>query len=107
MPDLDRALWSAGNSLTLVVEDQVHPYGKDEKRGVVSRDMNLHELPWPKEELEALGDAEVQLHVTLSYFVEPNLRREACHRSSTIRRTASGLMFNGRSTRRRMTSSHE
>ena len=72
MPDLDRALWSAGNSLTLVVEDQVHPYGKDEKRGVVSRDMNLHELPWPKEELEALGDAEVQLHVTLSYFVEPN-----------------------------------
>jgi hypothetical protein len=72
MPDLDRALWSAGNSLTLVVEDQVHPYGKDEKRGVVSRDMNLHALPWPKEELEALGDAEVQLHVTLSYFVEPN-----------------------------------
>ena len=44
----------------LVVEDQVHPYGKDEKRGVVSRDMNLHALPWPKEELEALGDAEVQ-----------------------------------------------
>lgn len=72
VPDLDRALWSAGNSLTLVVEDLVHPYGKDNKRGVVSRDMNLHTLPWPKEELEALGDAEVQLHVTLSYFIEPN-----------------------------------
>lgn len=72
VPDLDRALWSAGNSLTLVVEDQVHPYAKDEKRGVVSRDMNLHALPWPKEELEALGDTAVELHVTLSYFVEPN-----------------------------------
>lgn len=72
MPDLDRALWSAGHSLTLVVEDQVHPYLKDGARGVVTRDMNLHALPWPKDALEALGDAEVQLHVTLSYFVEPN-----------------------------------
>ncbi|WP_428422646.1 S8 family peptidase [Methylibium sp.] len=72
VPDLQRALWSAGNSLTLVVEDVVHPYVKDGKRGVVSRDMNLHELPWPKEELEALQDAKVQMRVTLSYFVEPN-----------------------------------
>ena len=71
-PDLDRALWSAGNSLTLVVEDQVHPYAKDAKRGVVTRDMNLHALPWPKAELEALGDAPVEMHITLSYFVEPN-----------------------------------
>jgi hypothetical protein len=37
----------------------------------------------------------------------PTPRREACHRSSTIRRTASGSTSNGRSTRRRMTSSHE
>jgi hypothetical protein len=71
-PDLDRALWSAGSSLTLVVEDQVHPYAKDAKRGVVTRDMNLHALPWPKAELEALGDAPVEMHITLSYFVEPN-----------------------------------
>ncbi len=71
-PDLDRALWSAGNSLTLVVEDVVHPYVKDKKKGVVSRDMNLHALPWPKEQLEALQDAKVQMRITLSYFVEPN-----------------------------------
>lgn len=72
VPDLDRALWSASNSLTLVVEDTVHPYLKDQKKGVVSRDMNLHALPWPTEELEALQDLPVQLRVTLSYFVEPN-----------------------------------
>lgn len=70
-PDLERALWSAGNSLTLVVEDLVHPYSK-EKKGVVSRDMNLHALPWPKEQLEALQDAKVQMRITLSYFIEPN-----------------------------------
>ena len=71
-PDLDLALWSAGNSLSLVIEDVVHPYTKEIGRGVVSRDMNLHALPWPKEELEALQNAQVQMRVTLSYFVEPN-----------------------------------
>ena len=71
-PDLDRALWSASNSLTLVVEDVVHPYLKDKKKGVVSREMNLHALPWPKEQLEALQDAKVQMRITLSYFIEPN-----------------------------------
>ena len=72
VPDLDRALWSASNSLTLVVEDEVHPYIKVKIKGVVSRDMNLHALPWPKEELEALQAAGVQMRVTLSYFIEPN-----------------------------------
>lgn len=71
-PDLERALWSAGNSLTLVVEDEVHPYAKLKGKGVITRDMNLHALPWPTEELEALQDAQVELRVTLSYFIEPN-----------------------------------
>ncbi|WP_240794560.1 S8 family peptidase [Azoarcus sp. DD4] len=72
VPDLDRALWSAGHSLTLVVEDLVHPYAKEKGRGVVTRHMNLHALPWPREELEALQDTKVQMRVTLSYFIEPN-----------------------------------
>ena len=74
-PDLDRALWSAGNSLTLVVEDLVHPYHKvkGKGKGVVSRDMNLHALPWPKEQLLALPpDTQVELRISLSYFIEPN-----------------------------------
>lgn len=68
VPDLDRALWSAGNSLTLVIEDSLHPYQKGDK----TRDMHLHALPWPKAELEALQDTPVQMRVTLSYFIEPN-----------------------------------
>ena len=72
-PDLDRALWSAGNSLTLVVEDLVHPYHKVKGKGVVSRDMNLHALPWPREQLLALPpDTQVELRISLSYFIEPN-----------------------------------
>lgn len=71
-PNLERALWSASNSLTLVVEDLVHPFKKEKGKNTASRDMNLHALPWPSEELEALQDARVQMRVTLSYFVEPN-----------------------------------
>jgi hypothetical protein len=72
-PDLDCALWSAGNSLTLIVEDIVYPYKKDQDASkIVTRDMNLHAIPWPKEELETLQDAKVKMRVTLSYFIEPN-----------------------------------
>jgi hypothetical protein len=71
VPNLDRALWSAGNSLTLVVEDIVHPYKKDGSV-IKTREMNLHTLPWPKDQLEALQNTEVEMRVTLSYFIEPN-----------------------------------
>jgi hypothetical protein len=71
VPNLNRALWSAGDSLTLLIEDQVHPYKKVPGK-VVTRDMRLHSLPWPKDELEALQDTPVEMRVTLSYFIEPN-----------------------------------
>ncbi len=70
-PEIEQALWSASNSLTLIVEDLVHPYKKDLNK-IITRDMNLHAIPWPKEELEALQGAPVQMRVTLSYFIEPN-----------------------------------
>jgi len=73
VPDRARALRSAADALTLIAEAQIHPY---EREGNASdgkaREMNLHELPWPKGELETLGDAQVRLRVTLSYFIEPN-----------------------------------
>ena len=34
--------------------------------------MHLHNLPWPQDALEDLGDTQVELRVTLSYFIEPN-----------------------------------
>ena len=72
VPDVTRALWSAGNSLTLVIEDVVHPFKKVPGKGIKTRDMNLHALPWPKEQLQALQDTKVEMRVTLSYFIEPN-----------------------------------
>jgi len=71
IPSLERALLSASNDATLMVEDAILPFRKD-KSLVKTRDMNLHRLPWPRAELAALGDMDVELRVTLSYFIEPN-----------------------------------
>jgi hypothetical protein len=71
IPSLDRALLSASNDATLMVEDALLPFRKDGSL-IKTRDMNLHRLPWPRAELTALGDMDVELRVTLSYFIEPN-----------------------------------
>jgi Subtilase family len=73
VPDLARALQSASNDLTLVIEDELQPFYKGEGKNYIQiKDMKLHKLPWPIEELEKLGEANVELKVTLSYFIEPN-----------------------------------
>ena len=71
IPSLERALWSAADSLTLIVQDELQPFEKT-TQGVKSRDMRLHTLPWPREALLNLGALPVRLRVTLSYFIEPN-----------------------------------
>ena len=69
-PDIERALYCARNSLTLISEASIQPFEKD---GSVhkTKDMHLYELPWPKEILEELGSADVEMRITLSYFIEP------------------------------------
>lgn len=69
---LQRALLCMSNSLTLVHEGELTPYGIKNGKDVTYNEMVYHDLPWPKSALEALGEATVELKVTLSYFVEPN-----------------------------------
>ncbi|KKC25024.1 S8 family peptidase [Sphingobium sp. H39-3-25] len=71
VPNLSRALLSASNDATLMVEDALLPFRKDGS-AIKTRDMNLHRLPWPRAELAALGELDVELRITLSYFIEPN-----------------------------------
>lgn len=72
VPSLERAIWSASDSLTLIIEDDLQPYKKQGKNPPKAHDMNLHLLPWPIDELLHLGNTEVEMRVTLSYFIEPN-----------------------------------
>jgi hypothetical protein len=86
VPLLDRALRSANDALTLVVQDALHPFADGKMR-----EMHLHELPWPKEVLEELGQTSVRLRVTLSYFVEPNPGRRGWRKRH--RYASHGLRF--------------
>jgi hypothetical protein len=71
VPSLERALYSASNSLTLIVQDELQPYRKTPE-GIKTHEMHMHDLPWPRDMLLALGGVDVKLRVTLSYFIEPN-----------------------------------
>jgi Subtilase family len=71
VPSYERAVLSAANDLTLIAEDDLLPFYKETGR-IKTHHMNLHEFPWPRTELEQLGETGVELRVTLSYYVEPN-----------------------------------
>jgi hypothetical protein len=70
VPNLDRALYCAANSLTLVGQAELQPF---DTRGNqrVTKDMHFYNLPWPTEVLRDLGASVVKMRVTLSYFIEP------------------------------------
>lgn len=72
VPNLENALHSGKNSLVLIAENEIQPYKyNSETKKADTNQMHLYQLPWPKDELIALGSAEVELKVTLSYFIEP------------------------------------
>lgn len=73
VPDLERAIYSANNSLTLIAQNSLQPFDRRETgSGYRTRDMHMHELPWPMDALLRLPDnTSISMRVTLSYFVEP------------------------------------
>jgi Subtilase family len=70
LPNLERALYCAANSLTLVNEAEITPFKKDGS-SYKTNEMHFYDLPWPTEILENLGEANVEMRITLSYFIEP------------------------------------
>lgn len=70
-PNLTRALASARSRATLICQDSLQPFEKTDG-APRTKDMMLYRLPWPKALLQANGDVQVRLRVTLSYFIEPN-----------------------------------
>jgi hypothetical protein len=71
VPQLQRAIWSAENAATLIYEGELQPYHKVGSE-IRSNEMDVHRLPWPTAVLQGLGEAEVTMRVTLSYFIEPS-----------------------------------
>ena len=90
-PDLARALWSVANSLTMVVQGSLHPFKREQSSQPTLCDMHLHNLPWPRDALASLGETEVEMRVTLSYFIEPNPSQRGVR--SRYRYESHGLRF--------------
>ncbi len=90
VPDLGRAKWSASDSLAMIVEERLRPFARVGSKEATLRDMQLHRLPWPLPELEALGATTVEMRVTLSYFIEPN---PSARGRSRYRYESHGLRF--------------
>ena len=73
VPDMERAISCATNSLSLISEATIQPFAKHEAQSrYVSKDMHIYRLPWPVEVLRDLGEMPVNMRVTLSYFIEPS-----------------------------------
>lgn len=73
VPNLERAMSCAANSLSLISEAAIQPFNKHENQSrYVSKDMHIYRLPWPTDVLGELGDLAVEMRVTLSYFIEPS-----------------------------------
>jgi hypothetical protein len=70
VPTEDRVLASASSAVTMIVEDEFQPFERS-AGGVSMRALRVHRLPWPREQLADLEEAQVRLRITVSYFVEP------------------------------------
>ena len=68
--NLERARDSFDNAVNMIIQAELQPYCKDGDR-YKTKDMHLHEIPWPSELLQTLGNTEVSMKVTLSYYIEP------------------------------------
>lgn len=86
VPDLARATRSAADALTLIAQDTIHPFTE----GAMG-EIHYHDLPWPTDVLAGLGEAQVRLRVTLSYFIEPNPGRRGWQRRYSY--ASHGLRF--------------
>jgi hypothetical protein len=71
IPNLDSALRNAQNELTIVAQETLQPFIKEDGR-IKTNDIHIYAMPWPKPQLLVLGEVDVELRVTLSYFVEPH-----------------------------------
>jgi len=72
IPDIDKALDSSENHAHIVIQNYMKPFKKGKHSNITLNEWHLIELPWPLAELEKIASKDVNLKVTLSYFIEPN-----------------------------------
>lgn len=70
-PDEHAAIYSNEKCATYIFENQLEPYTQGDSGNIYGK-MHYYNLPWPKEQLEDMGDEYVRIRITLSYYVKPS-----------------------------------
>jgi hypothetical protein len=70
VPDFERATASARDSLALFAQTEIQPFRA--AGGRKFGDCHYYDLPIPRVMLQELYNEEVELKITLSYFIDPN-----------------------------------
>jgi len=71
-PNLSKALYSSESAFTMVLQESIQPFEKVGSNFKM-KDMHFYKLPWPKDVLLALGEMNIRLRATLSYFIQPGV----------------------------------
>jgi hypothetical protein len=59
--------------------------------GATFNEIKLYSLPWPIEALKSIAEADAELKITLSYYIEPNPGKPVISRKRTYQ--SYGLQF--------------
>ena len=71
VPDEHAAIYSNEKCATYIFENKLEPYTQGGS-GNIYGEMHYYDLPWPKDQLEDMGDEDVRIRITLSYYVKPS-----------------------------------
>lgn len=72
VPNIDKALNSYENHAHVVLQNTLKPFKKGKGSHISLNEWHLIQLPWPIEALRNIASSNVELKITLSYFIEPN-----------------------------------
>lgn len=73
VPDWNKAVASHESYVTFIAEGELKPFAQGSKNDDLKHaTMHLFKLPWPKDFLLDMGEAEVTMRVTLSYYIQPS-----------------------------------
>ncbi len=79
----------------LIAQQTLRPFDREGSE-VKTKEMGIHALPWPRQQLLDLGEAMVEMRVTLSYFIEPKPGRRGEFARTRHRYQSHGLRFDVR-----------
>ncbi len=72
VPNCQLSIQGDRNHFTLIVQQEIQPFKLNDNNNPIMNEMHLIQLPWPYSALEQLGELDIEIRITLSYFVEPS-----------------------------------